>query len=134
MVLDIGNPSSCRVLMLPCRISLRSALRMCISSRSMGQILLPQGQDPFLGPHIQRGSKVAAVTLQKCSPHPPHHQHILPVRQAQRFQPADTFLLLPAAGTTLPLGTRKEFSCALLSHSAGLSYPWCEPQCNSHGK
>lgn len=49
--------------MLPCRTSRRSALRMCISSRSMGQILLPQGRGSFLGPHIQRWSKAAAVTL-----------------------------------------------------------------------
>lgn len=84
----------------------------------------------LLGLHTQRWSKAAAVTLRKCSPHPPHHQHILPAGQAQRYQPADTFLLLPAAITTFPLGTFKEFSCALLSHSAGLPYPWCESQCN----
>lgn len=111
--------------MLPCRTSLRSALRMC-RSRSMGQILLPQGQGPFLGPNPQRWSRAAAVTLRKCSPHPPHQHHI-PVGQAQRYQPADTFLLLPAAVTTLPLGTLKAFSCALLSHSIGLSYPGVSP-------
>lgn len=115
-------------------VGLRSALRMCLSSRSMGQILLPQGQGPFLGSHTQRWSKAAAVTLRKCSPHPPHNQHILPAGQAQTYQPADTFLLLPAVITTFPLGTFKEFSFALLSHSAGLPYPWCESQCNSNGK
>lgn len=71
----------------------------------MGQILLPQGQGPFLGPHTERWSKAAAVTPRKCSPHPPHQQHTLPVGQAQRHQPADRHLpAAPCCSHHPPLG------------------------------
>lgn len=73
---DIGN---LKLLQSCSQTPLRSALRMCTSSRSMGQILLPQGQGRFSGSHTQRWSKAAAVTLRRCSPHPPRHQCILPV-------------------------------------------------------
>lgn len=79
---------------------------------------------------------------QGCCCHPqevqpsPSTPPVYPPCRASTEVPAcrHTFLLLPAAVATLPLGTFKEFGCALLSHSVGLPYPWCEPQCNSHQK
>lgn len=126
------TPGYCRVLMLPCRTSLSSALRMCISSRSMGQILLPQGQGSFLGSHTQKWSKAAAVTLRKCSPHPPHHQHTLPVGRHR-----GTSLQTPSCCSLLQwppsLWAHLRRSVVPCCHSTGLPYPWREPQCNSHG-
>lgn len=42
-------------------------------------MLPPRGLCPFSGSQARRWSKAAAITLRRCSPHPPRHQHILPV-------------------------------------------------------
>lgn len=88
----------------------------------------------FLGlPHteVEQGCCCHPQEMQPSPSTPPAYP---PCRAGTQVPAADTFLLLPAAVTTLPLDTFQEFSRALLSHSAGLPYPWCEPQCNSHGK
>lgn len=108
--------------MLPCRTSLRSARRMCISSRSMGQILPPQGQGPFLGPDTEH--KAAAVTLRKCSPHPaPAH----PLCRAGTEAPACRHL------RAAPFGhTAVQLCPAVTQHRAALPLVWT-PNANPMG-
>lgn len=135
MILDIGNPKLLQVLMPPDRTSLSSALRTRTDLAGVQDgCCFPKGRVTSLVPKHRGGARLllspsrgAALTL--------HATSIFSLlAQAYRYQTADAFLSLPAAVATLLSGTRKDFSCALLSHSIGLPYPGCGPQSNSHVK